>query len=63
MLGIKPDMACYPDKVSPPPSGEGLGVAGPAVMETKSIIEADLEMDDCFLTAERLLNKQVSHTT
>eukprot|EP00210_Caulerpa_lentillifera_P006260 g5979.t1 len=62
-IGIEPDLGCFPNKVSPPPIGEGQGVPGPAVMETKTIIEADLEMDDCFLTAERLLNKKVPHAT
>jgi len=62
-IGIEPDLGCFPDKVSPPPKGEGHGVPGPAVLETKTIIEADLEMDDCFLTAERLLNKEVPHTS
>lgn len=61
--GIVPDMGCFPDKVGPAPKGEGIGVQGPGVMETKSLIEAELELDDCFLTAERFLNKQIPHHT
>lgn len=59
--GITPDLACFPDKVSRPPKGEGRGVEGPAVAQKKSTITAELELDDCFLTAERFLNKQL-HT-
>jgi len=61
--GIVPDLSCFPDKVGPAPKGEGIGVQGPAVMETKSMIEAELELDDCFVTAERFLNKQITHRT
>jgi len=61
--GIVPDLGCFPDKVGPAPKGEGIGVQGPSVMEVKSMLEAELELDDCFVTAERFLNKSVTHRT
>lgn len=58
MVGITPDMACRPMLAGDAPPGEGDGVRGPSSMRGKSILEADLEMDDCFLTAERFLYQQ-----
>ena len=61
--GITPDIGCFPDKVGPAPRGEGRGIEGPSVLERKSLIDAELELDDCFLTAERFLNKQMARRT
>lgn len=61
LVGIKPDLACQPNIVGPAPRGEGDGVRGPNSLRSKTLLEADLEMDDCFLTAERFLYKNSQH--
>jgi len=61
--GINPDLACRPDKVGPAPKGEGIGTPGPSNMKFKTLIQAELELDDCFITAERFLNKHAAHHT
>lgn len=61
LIGIKTDMACVPNAVSPPPKGEGNGALGPATLQSKTLMEVDLEADDCFLTAERILYKDSHH--
>ncbi|GMH42932.1 hypothetical protein BSKO_10854 [Bryopsis sp. KO-2023] len=54
MVGIMPDMACRPALAGEAPPGKG----EPTAMQGKTVLETDLEMDDCFLTAERFLYQQ-----